>query len=138
VGVCEKQHKRWSADEASEAGDQWDHRAVAADSKLILSLVVGKRTDEQTWALVQDTHDRLRPGHLRAIFPDAFASYDSALLEVFGRRYPLPGRGRRPRVRWRQGLASGQGPKSAQRGRVDRVEGRAVHGQAHLDQGLYL
>jgi IS1 family transposase len=111
---------------------------VAADSKLILSLVVGKRTYEQTLALVQDTHDRLRPGHLPAIFTDAFASYESALLEVFGRRYPLQGRGRRPRVRWRQGLAYGQVHKSYKRGRVDRVEVRAVHGKAHLEHVLYL
>jgi hypothetical protein len=138
VGVCEKKQKRCRAEESAEAGDQWDHRAVAADSKLILSLVVGKRTDEQTLAVVQDTHDRLRPGHLPAIFTDAFASDESALLEVFGRRYPLTGRGRRLRVRWRQGLAYGQVHKSDKRGRVDRVEVRAVHGKAHLEHVLYL
>jgi IS1 family transposase len=111
---------------------------VAADSKLILALVVGKRTYEQTLALVQDTHDRLRPGHLPAIFTDAFASYESALLEVFGRRYAPQGRGRCPIVRWRQGLAYGQVHKRYKRGRVDRVEVRAVHGKAHLEHVLYL
>jgi hypothetical protein len=136
--VCEKKPKRWRADEASEAGDQWDHRAGAADSKLSLSLVVGKRTYEQTLAWVQDTHDRRRPGHWPAIFTDAFASDESALLEVFGRRYPLQGRGRRPRGRWRQGLAYGQVHKSYKRGRVERVEVRAVHGKAHLEHVRYL
>jgi IS1 family transposase len=111
---------------------------VAADSKLILSLVVGKRTYEHTLALVHDMHDRLRPGHLPAIFTDAFASYESALLEVFGRRYPSTGRGRRPLVRWRQGLAYGQVKKSYKKGRVERVEVRAVHGKAHLEHVLYL
>jgi IS1 family transposase len=111
---------------------------VAADSKLILSLGVGKRTYEHTLALVQDTHDRLRPGHLPAIFTDALASYESALLEVFGRRYPPTGRGRRPIVRWRQGLAYGQVKKRYKRGRVDRVEVRAVHGKAQLEHVLYL
>jgi len=35
-----------------DAGDMWDHTAVAADSKLVVSLVVDKRTREQTQALV--------------------------------------------------------------------------------------
>ena len=41
------------AHERAEAGDMWDHTAVAADSKLVVSLVVGKRTQEQTQTLVQ-------------------------------------------------------------------------------------
>jgi hypothetical protein len=78
---------------------------MAADSKLVVSLRVGQRTYDQTLAGVQDAHDRLRSGHLPAIFTDAFASSEAALLEVFGRRYPAKGRGRRPVMRWRQGLA---------------------------------
>ena len=74
-----------------EAGDLWDHTAVAADSKLVVSLEVGKRTYDQTLALVQDTKSRLRQGYLPAIFTDAFVSYESALVEVFGRRYPPSG-----------------------------------------------
>ena len=91
---------------------------MAADSKLVVSLIVGKRTYEQTRAVVQDAHDRLRAGHLPAIFTDAFASDESALLEVFGRRYPAKGRRRRPVRRWRQGLAYGQVKKTYQGGRV--------------------
>jgi hypothetical protein len=40
----EKQEKRCAKHERDEAGDQWDHTAVAADSKLVVSLIVGKRT----------------------------------------------------------------------------------------------
>lgn len=111
---------------------------MAADSKLVVSLRVGKRTYEHTLALVQDAKDRLRPGPLPAIFTDACASYESALVEVFGRRYPATGRSRRPVIRWRQGLAYGQVKKRDKRGRVDRVEVRAVHGKAHLEHVLYL
>ena len=78
---------------------------MAADSKLVVSLAVGKRTYDQTLALVRDAKSRLRQGDVPAIFTDAFASYEAALLEVFGRRYPATGRGRRPVIRWRQGLA---------------------------------
>ena len=68
-------------------GDMWDHTAIAADSKLIVSLVVGKRPHEQTRALVHDTKKRLRPRHLPALFTDAYDGYEAAILEAFGRRY---------------------------------------------------
>ena len=100
--------------------------------------MVGKRTYEHTLALVQDAKERLRKNHLPAIFSDAFASYESALLEVFGRRYPAKGKGRLAVIRWRQGLAYGQVKKVYKGGRVDRVEVRAVHGKARLEHVLYL
>jgi hypothetical protein len=80
------------------------------ESKLIVSLVVGKRTQEQTQALVRDTQSRLRKGHLPVLFSDGDEGYESSILEVFGRRYPAPktGLAGRPRldiVRWPQGLA---------------------------------
>src|SRR5215470_6469181 len=103
----------------------------------------GKRTQEQTKALVQDAKSRLRPGHLPAIFTDAYVGYESALLEVFGRRYAQPhhgspGRAGRPVVRWPQGLAYGQVHKIYKGSRVERVEVRAVHGKAHLKHVLPL
>ena len=91
----EKKQKRCQAHEAEMAGDMWDHTAVTADSKLVVCLVVGKRTQEQTQALVHDAKRRLRAGHLPAIFTDAYAGYESAILEAFGRRYPAPASGRK-------------------------------------------
>jgi len=44
--LCEKKQKRCGVDERAEAGDMWDHTVMAADSKLSVSLVVGKRTYE--------------------------------------------------------------------------------------------
>jgi IS1 family transposase len=111
---------------------------VAADSTLVVSLIVGNRTYEQTLALVQDIKDRLRPGHLPAIFTDAYAGYESALLEVFGRRYPAKDRGRRAVIRWRQGLAYGQVKKRYKGNRVEGVEVRVVYGKARLQHVLYL
>ena len=141
--LCEKKQKRCHVHEADEAGDMWDHTAVAADSKLVVSLVVGKRTREQTHRLVHDAQRRLRRGHLPAIFTDAYSGYESALWEAFGRRYPQPrhgttGRAGRPMVRWPQGLAYGQVHKIYTGSRVERVEVRAVHGKARLKHVLYL
>jgi hypothetical protein len=49
----------------------WDHTAVTADSKLVVSLV-GKRTQEQTHAVVYDAKRCLRLGHLPAICTDPY------------------------------------------------------------------
>ena len=116
---------------------------MAADSKLVVSLVVGKRTQEQTLALVKDAKRRLRPGHLPAICTDAYGGVASALLEVFGRRYPQPrpgatGHGARPVVRWPQGLAYGQVHKIYKGSRVVRVDVRAIRGKARRNHVLYL
>ena len=56
----------------------------------MVSLVVGKRTREQTHTLLQDTKRRLPPGHLPTLFTDTYENYESAILEAFGRRYPVP------------------------------------------------
>jgi hypothetical protein len=37
VEFCEKKQKRCAAQERETAGDLWDHTAVAADSKLVVS-----------------------------------------------------------------------------------------------------
>jgi IS1 family transposase len=143
VELREKKQKHCAAHEREEAGDLWDHTAVAADSMLVVSLVVGQRTQEQTLTLVKDAKRRLRPGHLPAIFTDAYGGYASALLEVFGRRYPQPshgatGRVSRPGVRWPQGLAYGQVHKIYKGSRVVQVDVRAIWGKARLNHVLYL
>ena len=121
----------------------WDHTAVAADSKLVVSLIVGKRTHAQTHALVHDAKRRLRARHLPAIFTDAYPGYEAALWEAFGRRYPMPrrgGKGRGPHdvLRWPQGLAYGQVKKQYKGHRVERVEVRALYGKARLQHVLSL
>jgi IS1 family transposase len=143
VELREKKQKRCTVEERAEAGDMWDHTAIAADSKLIMSLVVGKRTQEQTRALVHDAKKRLRPGHLPALFTDAYEGYESAILDAFGRRYPAPshgatGQSRRPVIRWPQGLAYGQVKKQYKGRGIERVDVRVVHGKARLKHILYL
>jgi len=63
-----------------------DHTAIAADSQLIVSLVVGTRPHEPTSALVQETQQRLRPGPLPALVTDAYDGYESAIRAALGRR----------------------------------------------------
>lgn len=92
------------------------HTAVTAESKLVVSLVVGKRTQAQTKAWVHETKQRLRPGHLPVLFTEAYEGYESAILAAFGQRSPAPaqgssGRSRRSILRWPHGLAYGPGKK---------------------------
>jgi hypothetical protein len=59
-------------EERAEAGDLWDPSAIAAASQLLVSLGVGKRAQEQTTALRHAAKQRLRPGHLPTICPEAY------------------------------------------------------------------
>ena len=112
--LCQKKQKNCAEDERDEAGDFWDHTAVTADSKLMVSLVVGKRTKDQTHDLVGDAKSRLRANHLPVLLSDGYEGYEPAILDVFGHRYRatnsgLKGRPSNPVIRWPQGLAYGQG-----------------------------
>ena len=119
----------------------WDHTAVAADSKLIVSLVVGKRTHEQTQGLgarcQESSPSRASAGDLHR----CLCGYESAILEASG--VVIPNRATRKRsaisslVRWPQGLAYGQVKKTT-KGGIERVEVRAVYGKARLQHVLSL
>jgi IS1 family transposase len=133
----QKKQKNCRPEDTHQAGDFWDHTAIAPDSKLIVSLVVGKRTQEQTQALVSDTQSRLRKGHLPALFSDGYEGYEPAILAAFGRRYPASNTGckGRPRldiIRWPQGLAYGQVIKAAQGQRGDGMHLKVMRGKAQL------
>ena len=138
-----KKQKNCSPEETPQAGDFWDHTAIAPDSKLIVSLVVGKRTQEQTQALVNDTQSRLQKGHLPALFSDGYDSYEPSLLEAFGRPYRVPktgvaGRPRLDLIRWPQGLAYGQVIKSTTEKSSDGIHLKVIRGKAKLLHTLSL
>src|SRR5919106_5859204 len=138
-----KKQKNCDPEEVHQAGDFWDHTAISPDSKFIVSLVVGKRTQEQTQALVSDTQSRLQKGHLPALFSDGYEGYEPAILEAFGRRYAAPKTGLTGRpcldlIRWPQGLAYGQVVKSAKEQASDGIHLRVIRGKAQLLRTLSL
>lgn len=110
-------------------------------TKLVVSLAVGKRTEAQTRRLVQDARDRLEPGCLPALFSDAYEAYPGAILEAFGKRYPVSrqgSRGRRPnpKLRCPRGLVYAQVKKHYRGRRVERVEVRPIFGKGKLAAAL--
>ena len=138
-----KKQKNCTPEEVHQAGDYWDHTAIAPDSKLMVSLVVGKRTQEQTQALVRDTQSRLQKGHLPVLLSDGYEGYESSILEAFGRRYAAPksGLAGRPRLdilRWPQGLAYGQVIKSSKEQARDGIHLKVIRGKAQLLHTLSL
>lgn len=115
----------------------WDHVAIDPHSKLVVSLEVGKRTETQTHTLVKDTKSRLAAGCLPAIFTDAYECYTQAILEAFGRRYPVARNGDRgrhptPVLRRPHGLVYAQVKKHYQGRRVREVEIRPIFGKTKL------
>ena len=100
----------------------------------------GPRNRRRPWC--NDAKSRLRPGHLPAMFTDAYAGYESALLEAFGRRYPAPRHGAKGRAAPSCGpLATRLGvwasAETSTRGsRIERVEVRAVYDKARLKHVL--
>lgn len=115
----------------------WDHVAIDPQSKLVVALEVGKRTEQQTHRLVHQLRDRLAAGWLPAFFSDAYEAYPQAILEALGNRYPAArqgGRGRRPNpiVRCPRGLVYAQLKKHYHGRRVERVELRPIFGKGKL------
>ena len=69
--------------------------AIDPESRLIVSLVVGKRTAESTHALVQDFRARTGGRVMRLMTSDEHAPYEEAIRAAYGRVVEPPRTGRR-------------------------------------------
>ena len=82
-------------------GDNWDHTAVDAEHRLVLSLVPGKRTAENCEKLVADVKRRTGGRGDILFTSDEHAPYTGALEKVYGQDVPVPkrpGPGRPPKA----------------------------------------
>ena len=70
----------------ARCGDNWDHVALDAENKLVLEVVNGKRTEENTELLVQKTAERLNFKPPRLITSDEYKPYKKAILKAFGEK----------------------------------------------------
>src|SRR5262249_7881349 len=61
-------------------GDQWDHVAFDPDSRLVLSVGVGKRLAENAVLLLEDVRERLGGRVPQLVTSDEYAAYPEALL----------------------------------------------------------
>jgi IS1 family transposase len=114
------------------AGDQWDFVALDPDSRLVLSVFVGKRLRVNAEMLLEDVKPRL-PGTPALITSDEWSSYPEAIQEVFGvevtpPRTGKPGRPAGPRKEVPGGLNYATVRKRRVKGRVVEVLTRVVLG----------
>jgi IS1 family transposase len=113
-------------------GDQWDFVALDPDSRLVLSVLVGKRLQDNAEMLLEDVKKRLAcvPG---LISSDEWPGYPEVIKEVFGvevtpARTGKPGRPAGPRKEIPQGLNYATVHKRREKGRVVEVLTRVVMG----------
>jgi IS1 family transposase len=97
--VGQKQ-KNGEPDEARR-GDCGDHVALDPETRLVVRLVVGKRTADATHALVRDFRRRTGGRVMRVMTSDEYPVYEEAIRGAYGRvvvppRTDRPGRPRNP------------------------------------------
>jgi IS1 family transposase len=114
------------------AGEQWDFVALDPDSRLILSVFVGKRLQDNAEMLLEDVKSRLA-GAPELITSDAWPGYPEVIKEVFGQEYTpprtgKPGRPAGPRKEIPEGLNYATVHKRREKGRVVEVLTKVVMG----------
>jgi hypothetical protein len=135
--VAKKEANCDPADPAdARKGDHWDHVALDAEHRLVVSVVPGKRTAENTGALVRDFRRRTAGRLMGLITSDEYAPYRGAILEAYGQTVvpPRTGKRGRPRKAYRVppvGLTYATVHKTRVKGRVVKVEQRVIFGSAH-------
>jgi IS1 family transposase len=109
--------------------------ALDPDHRLVVSVVTGKRTAENTGALVSDFHRRTSGRLMSLITTDEYAPYRGAILDVYGETITPPRSGKRGRPRKSYkvpptGLTYATVHKTRVKGRVVKVEQRIIFGTA--------
>ena len=133
-----KEQRLTLQDDPQRVGDRWDVNCLDPETKLLVSLVPGKRTAETIEQAVQDAASRLAAETAQpAIFTDGEPAYEAAIRQVFGHRYRAPrhshlGRPPVPVLRVPQDLVYAQVLKQRQAGRVVEVEIRPIFGKGKL------
>ena len=131
------QKKQKHCDENNPAdarcGDNWDHVAIDAEHKLVLEVVNGKRTEENTDLLVQNTAKRLKNKTPRLMTSDEYKPYKKAILKAFGikrvpKRTGKRGRPKGARYRPKPDLVYATVHKTRVKGRVTDISYRIVFG----------
>jgi hypothetical protein len=123
-------------------GDQWDHVALDAGSRLVVSMVPGKRTGENTLELIQDFKKRTGEKPPALVTSDEYGPYATVLGSQYSDVVALPhtgkpGRPPKPRLVPCPDLVYATVRKTREKGRVVNVTKTLVYGtQEQLDTAL--
>ena len=92
VSFVAKKEKNCDPDDPADdrKGDTWDHVAIDAESRLIISVVPGERTAESVVAVVGDFKRRTGGRLMDLITTDGYPAYAEALLDAYGETITPP------------------------------------------------
>ena len=121
-----KKQKRCRPGE-DRCGDCWDHVALDAASRLVLSVVVGKRTEANACQVVHELRERTDGRPLNLITTDEYPAYASALASVYAEP-AAPGEAVSDAPRLPDWLVYATVHKTRENNRVVKVEARLVFG----------
>jgi IS1 family transposase len=132
VGKKEKHCDPADPNDAKQ-GDNWDHVALDAEHRLVVSVVPGKRTTENVEALVQDFRQRTEGRPMNLITSDEYPPYRQAILKAYGKkvvpkRTGKPGRPKAPYYKPSPKLRYATVHKTRRKGRVVKIGFRVVFG----------
>lgn len=80
----QKKARKARHEESKEIGDQWIFVGMDAETKLVASFRVGRRTWETTSGFLQELYARTADAHRIQITTDGFAFYKQAVSDSFG------------------------------------------------------
>jgi hypothetical protein len=111
----------------AQRGDCWDHVALDPEHRLVVSVVVGKRTEAHAHRLVHEFRERTDGRPINRMTSDAYPVYASAIAAVYAEPRPAGAApGAEPRLPdW---LVYATVPKVREQNRVVQVETRLVLG----------
>jgi IS1 family transposase len=126
--VAKKQkHCNPDAPEDAKCGDCWDYVALDPEHRLVVSVVVGKRTEENARQVVHELYERTDGRPLNLITSDEYASYATAIADVYAEPESAPS-GKAPAERLPEWLVYATVHKTREKNRVVKVEARLVFG----------
>jgi IS1 family transposase len=125
--------KEKNCDPDDRKGDTWDHVALDAESRLVVSVVPGERTAENVGALVEDFQRRTGGRLMDLITTDGYPAYEEAILNAYGETVTPPRTGKRgrPKAPYKvvpKGLTYTVVEKTREKGRVVSIATRVVFG----------
>lgn len=84
--MWEKKDKQCAAEDPADAelGSTWDHVIIDPETKLIVSLVVGRRNADSVVQVFTDFYDRTGGYLPELIVTDAYAPYETVILATYG------------------------------------------------------
>ena len=114
-------------------GDNWDHVAYDPEHRLVIAVIPGKRTAKNVEKLMFDFKKRTGGRIMNLMTSDEYKPYKKAILKAYGRKtLPVatgkPGRPRGSRRLPAEGLNYATVHKTRKKGRVVKIELRAVFG----------